>query len=216
MAVDPTSKVYYWTPMIRLSDMKYPVYLPDFLREHTNVSIGDFVWEADMREIWGYCMVHDTPAPGGDVVVEGHPVLSEEDDLWYKTWVSRDFTPEEVAENLRVAKETHRNFAYQQFTLDLIAGVTVDGEIFAVEPRELINLDTIKAFAVANPTKDVLIRKSDFSVISLPSPDAVQMVDKIMIAAGTVQQNLLAYLKTVYETPLITDIPEVPTTFLEV
>lgn len=214
MAVDPTSKVYAWTPMIRMSDMKYPVYLSDFLKEHTNVSIGSYVWEADMRDLWGYCMVHDSEIPVGDVVTEGTPKLNPEDDLWYKTWVARDFYPEEVAENLVRAKEDHRSRAYQQYTADLSAGVTVDGDTFSVEPRELINLDTIKAYAQAHSDKDILIRKTDFSTLTLPSADAVAKIDAIMVATGKVHQNLLAYVKSVYDTTVITDIPEVPTTFV--
>lgn len=214
MAVDPTSKVYAWTPMIRLSDMKYPVYLSDFLKEHTNVSIGSYVWEKDMRDLWGYCMVHESEVPVGDVVTEGKPELNEEDDLWYKTWVARDFYPEEIAENLARAKEDHRIRAYQQYTSDLTSGVTVDGQVFSVEPRELINLDTIKAYAQAHPDDNILIRTSDFGTLSLPSAEAVEKINTIMIATGKVHQNLLAYVKTVYDTEVITDIPEVPQTFV--
>lgn len=214
MAVDPTSKVYAWTPMIRMSDMKYPVYLSDFLQEHTNVGIGSYVWEADMRDLWGYCMVHDSEVPVGDVVTEGMPELNPEDDLWYKTWVARDFYPEEIAENLVRAKEDHRTRAYQQYTQDLTAGVTVAGDVFSVEPRELLNLDTIKAYAQANPDKNILIRKLDFSTLSLSSPDAIAKIDEIMVATGKVHQNLLGYVKSVYDTTVITDIPEVPHTFL--
>lgn len=214
MAVDPTSKVYAWTPMIRLSDMKYPVYLTDFLKEHTNVSIGSYVWEADMRDLWGYCMVHDSEIPTGDVVTEGMPELNEEDDLWYKTWTARDFYPEEIAGNLARAKEEHRTRAYQQYTSDLSSGVTVNGDVFTVEPRELINLDTIKAYAIDHPDEDILIRKSDFDTLSMPSADAVEKINAIMIATGKVHQNLLRYVKTVYDTEVITEIPEVPLTFV--
>lgn len=214
MAVDPTSKVYAWTPMIRMSDMRYPVYLSDFLKEHTNVSIGSYVWEADMRDLWGYCMVHDSEIPVGDVVTEGPPQLNPEDDLWYKTWVARDFYPEEIAENLSRAKDDYRARAYQQYTVDLSTGVTVDGDIFAVEPRELVNLDTIKAYAQAHPDQTILIRKADFSTLVLSAADAIAKIDAIMVATGKVHQNLLSYVKTVYDTTVITEIPEVPTTFL--
>lgn len=213
MAVDPNSKIEAWTPMIRMSDMKYPVYLRDYLEEYKNVSIGSFVWEAGMREV-GYFKVHDVEVPVGDVVLEGKPVYNEDDELWYKTWVARDFTPEEVAENLVRAKEDHRIRAYQQYTSGLSTGVTVDGDVFSVEPRELINLDTIKAYAQAHPDDNILIRKSDFGTLSLPSADAVEKINAIMIATGKVHQNLLTYVKSVYETTVITDIPEVPVTFV--
>lgn len=214
MAVDPTSKVYAWTPMIRLSDMKYPVYLSDFLKEHTNVSIGSYVWEKDMRDLWGYCMVHDSEVPVGDVVTEGKPELNEEDDLWYKTWAARDFSPEEIAENLARAKEDYRTRAYQQYTTDLQSGVTVDGDTFSVEPRELLNLELSKAFAFANSESNVLIRKADYTVLTLPSAEAVVKIDEILATTAKVHQTLLGYVKSVYDATVITDIPEVPTTFV--
>lgn len=214
MAIDPTSKIFTWTPMIRMSDMKYPVYLSDFLREHTNVSIGDFVWEYEMAGIWQYFKVYDSEAPVGDVVTEGSPVFNEEDGLWYKTWSVRDFSPEEVAENLNRAKEDHRVRAYQVFSADLLSGVTVDGDVFAVEPRELINLNCIKDYAEANLDEEIVIRKSDFSSLTLSAPEAIAKINAIMIATGKVHQNLLRYVKTVYDTTVITDIPEVPLTFL--
>lgn len=213
MAIDPTSKIFTWTPMIRMSDMKYPVYLSDFLKEHTNVSIGDFVWEYEMAEIWNYFKVYDSEVPVGDVVTEGQPELKD-DGFWYKTWTVRDFYPEEVAENLTRAKEDRRTSAYQVFSSDLASGVSVDGDMFTVEPRELVNLQISRAYAVANPDETVFVRKADFSVLSLPSSDAVVKIDAIFAAAGQVQQSLLSYIKSVYESTLITDIPEVPSTFV--
>jgi|AGFS01.1.fsa_nt_gi hypothetical protein len=213
MAIDPTSKIFTWTPMIRMSDMKYPVYLSDFLKEHTNVSIGDFVWEYEMAEIWNYFKVYDSEVPVGDVVKEGKPELHE-DGFWYKTWTVRDFSPEEVAENLARAQEDHRIRAYQVFSSDLASGVQVAGEIFSVEPRELVNLKTTRDYAVANPDETILVRKADYSILSLPSADAIEKIDAISVATGKVQQTLLTYIKSVYESTLITDIPEVPSTFV--
>lgn len=214
MAVDPNSKVYFDTPMLRISDMKYPVYLYDFLAEHTNVSIGSFVWEYAMRDDWGYYKVHDVEIPTGDVVTEGFPVLNPDDDLYYKTWIVRDFTPEEVAANLAAAKQERKNLAYQQFSTDLCNGITVDGEVYVVEPREVINLQTSRAFAVASPAQSVFIRKADFSVVQYTSSDAIAKIDQIIAATGKVQQNLLTYIKALYDTTVITDLPEVPASFL--
>lgn len=213
MSVDPTSKVYFDTPMIRLSDMKYPVYLSDFLQEQTNVSIGSFVWEYDMRDNWGYCKVHDTPKPSGDVVVEGEPEHNEEDDLWYKTWISRDFTPEEVEENLNLAKQQLRSQAYQLYSAEILSGVVVDGDTFSVEPREFVNLQMTRAYAVANPESQINIRKADYTVIQLPSEQAVVKIDEVIVEAGRINQALLSYIKALYDTEVIGDLPEVPTTF---
>lgn len=213
MAVDPNSKIEAWTPMIRMSDMKYPVYLRDYLEEYKNVSIGSFVWEAGMREV-GYFKVHDVEVPVGDVVLEGKPVYNEEDELWYKNWTARDFNEDELAGNLARAKEDHRIRAYQVFSSDLTVGIPVGADVISVEPREMINLDAIRAYATANPDETIFIRKADFTVMELSASDAIAKVDEIHVATGKVQQTLLGYVKSVYDATVITDIPEVPTTFV--
>lgn len=213
MAVDPNSKIEAWTPMIRMSDMKYPVYLRDYLDEYKNVSIGSFVWESGMREV-GYFKVHDVEVPVGDVVLEGKPVYNEEDELWYKNWTARDFNEEELANNLIRAKEDHRITAYQIFSSDLTNGIPVGGDIISVEPREMINLDAIRAYALTNPDETIFIRRADFTVMELSATAAVAKVDEILVATGKVQQTLLGYIKSVYDSTVITGIPEVPTTFV--
>lgn len=214
MAIDPTSKIFKWTPMIRMSDMKYPVYLSDFLKEHTNVSIGDFVWEYEMAGIWNYFKVYDSEVPVGDVVTEGDPVYDDAAEQWVKTWTARDFTTEEVSENLARAKEDARNQAAQVLSGNMQFGVIVGEDTFSVEPREAANLDCSRAFAIANPEVEVLLKKTDNSIISLPSAQAVEKIDAILAQAGKVNQNYLAYLKSVFDTTVITDIPEVPASFL--
>lgn len=214
MAIDPTSKIFKWTPMIRMSDMKYPVYLSDFLKEHTNVTIGDFVWEYEMAGIWNYFKVYDSETPVGDVVTEGEPAYDDVAEQWVKTWTARDFTPEEVADNLSRAKDDARNLAAQVLSGDMQSGVKVGADTFGVEPREAANLDCTRAFAVANPDADILLKKTDHSLISLPSAQAVEKIDAILAQAGKVNQNYLAYLKSVFDTTVITDIPEVPGSFV--
>lgn len=205
--------IYGWTPMIRMSDMRYPVYLTDFKNDHKNVSIGSWVFEESMYD-FEYYMVRDVEIPTGDVVEEGQPVKSDEDGKWYKTWTSRDFTAEEIAENLRQAKENAKNQALNVYSNDLMQGVTVEGSVFAVEPRELNNLETTRAFSVAFPDKTVMIRTATSEVLSMTSVEAQVKIEDILVAAGQVQQSLLAYIKSVNETTLITDVPEVPVTFL--
>lgn len=214
MAIDKTSKVYYNTPMIRMSDMKYPVYLSDFLKENTNVSIGDFVWEYDLAEIWKYFKVHDTEMPEGDVVTEGEPEYNPEDELWYKTWQSRDFTPEEIADNLATAKEVARIRSYQKYNDELSYGINVSGDVFNVETQELVNLQAVREFAIDNPETTILLRKFDYSTLDLTATEAVDKIGDIFVAVGKVQQNLVAHIKTVYESTVIADIPEVPATFI--
>ncbi len=213
MAVDPNSKVYFWTPMLRKSDNKYPVFLQDFLNEN-NVSIGDFVWEIEMRDNWGYYMVHSTPKPDGDVVTEGFPVHNEEDDLWYQTWEVRDFTDEEKSQNLIMAKQQSRMLAYQNYSNDILKGVTLEGKVYSLEPRESANLRNTLALAESDSSVTVLLRASDYSYESLSAADAIIKINLILAEGGKVYQKLMTYLKEVYDATVITDVPEVPDTFL--
>lgn len=215
MPIDPTSKVEMWTPMIRTTDMKYPVYLRDFLREYPNISAGSFVWEIDMAP-YNYYVAHEVPIPTGDVVTEGLPEYDEEEGMWYKTWDSRDFTTEEIATNLANAKDSLRITAYQLYSANILSGVVVEGETFVVEPREQVNIAGSRAYAVANPEQSILIRKGDYTSLTLPSSEAIAKLDQITVAAGKAHQKLLRYIDDLYQTAVITDLPPNPETFLEV
>ncbi|QYC52517.1 hypothetical protein [Salmonella phage SSBI34] len=214
MAVDPNSKIEAWTPMIRTSDMKYPVYLRDYLDEYKNVSIGSFVWESGMREV-GYFKVHDVDIPVGDVVTEGKPVYSEEDDLWHKTWIVRDFTEEEIAHNLVASKEEARTRAYQIFENDQSFGISLDGDMFSVEDKEINNLrGTLESALKAESGEKFLIRKVDFSVLELTPQETVEKVTKILSERGKLHQTMLAHVKSIMEAPDKESIPSTPHTFL--
>jgi hypothetical protein len=53
----------------------------------------------------GFAIVHEVEKPVGDVVSEGDPVLDEITGKWYQTWEVRDFTPDEVADNLEAERQ---------------------------------------------------------------------------------------------------------------
>lgn len=214
MAIDKTSKIYGWDKMLRISDMAYPVYLSDFLKEHTNVSIGDFVWEYEFAEIWGYYLVHETPQPEGDVIIEGPPEYNEEEGLWFKTWTARDFTEEEIAENLVRAKEEFRFQADFQYSNETSAGITLGEDTFPVDSNELALLTATRELALAKPDSTILIRKVDNTVLELSAADALDKIGDIFATLAQANQNLLNYTRSVFAATSIETIPEIPSTFL--
>lgn len=214
MAIDKTNKIYPWNQMLRISDMKYPVYFSDFLKEHTNVSIGDFVWEYEFAEIWGYFLVHDTPQPEGDVVVEGPPEYNEEEGLWFKTWVVRDFTEEEIADNLVRAKETFRSQASFQYSNETMSGIKVGDDYFPVDSNEVSLLIATRELALAKPDSQILLRKTDGTMLELSATDALDKIGDILAGLSQAYQNLLKYTLTVFAATSIESIPEIPTSFL--
>lgn len=214
MAIDKTSKIYGWDKMLRISDMAYPVYLRDFLKEHTNVSIGDFVWEYEFAEIWGYYLVHETPQPEGDVVIEGPPEYNEEEGLWFKTWTARDFTEEEIAENLVRAKEEFRSQASFQYSNETLNGITLGQDTFPVDSNELALLTATRELALAKPDSTILLRKVDGTVLELSAADALDKIGDIFATLAQANQNLLNYTRSVFAATSIETIPEIPPTFL--
>lgn len=56
--------------------------------------------ESDMRNRGHF--VEPTPRPTGDVVTQGQP--EQRDGVWCQTWIARDYTDEERAEQLKRAK----------------------------------------------------------------------------------------------------------------
>ena len=214
MPIDKTNKIYAWNKMLRISDMKYPVYFSDFLKEHTNTSIGDFVWEYEFADIWGYFLVHDTPQPEGDVVIEGFPEYNEEEGLWYQTWTVRDFTEEEIAANLVTAKNQFQSDASFIYSNEIISGIRVDGEMYRGDNQELYNLIALRELALAKPDSTILLNKADGSVVDFSAAEALDKIGDILAQAGQAQQNLLKYIRTVYAADTIESIPAIPDTFL--
>jgi hypothetical protein len=68
-------------------------------RSNPQVSMPRDLTEALLTEL-GYDVLHPTAAPQGDVIIEGTPAFNENTQQWKQTWEVRDFTPEEVEQNL--------------------------------------------------------------------------------------------------------------------
>ncbi|AKJ74514.1 hypothetical protein SP19_23 [Salmonella phage 19] len=114
--------VYAYTPLIRISDGKYPVYLSDFRIDNPNSSIGTWIYSENLVE-FGYFPVIPKEMPEGDVVTEGVPHFNDQTQEWEQTWDVRDFTEEEIAANLTSAKirERSRHKAFLAMTLILVS-----------------------------------------------------------------------------------------------
>ncbi|WDS62241.1 hypothetical protein [Pseudomonas phage D6] len=89
------------TRLIESDTGDYPVYLSE-LSSRVKTTIFPSSIDSDELIAYGYEVVHDVAVPEADVVVEGKPVLT--DGEWYRTYVARSFTEDEVASNLAQAK----------------------------------------------------------------------------------------------------------------
>lgn len=92
--------VNHSTPLILSETNEYPVYLSG-LGARFNTSFGQTVESDDLIE-FGLEVVVRVPAPQGDVVTEGAPVLK--DGEWFQTWETRKFNADELVGQLEMAK----------------------------------------------------------------------------------------------------------------
>lgn len=78
--------------------------ITDLRRANSNVSFPKEVNDRLLADFGVYPLVSVDP-PTGDVVTEGTPVFNNSTKQWEQSWVARDFTAEEVAEQLARKRE---------------------------------------------------------------------------------------------------------------
>ena len=92
--------------------------------------------------LFGYARIQAAARPSGDVVKQGKP--EERGGQWYQTWNVRDYTAEELAEQLEQAKEQKRNAldADRDAAFDAGMPYTLGGEddVVQTRPQDQINL----------------------------------------------------------------------------
>jgi hypothetical protein len=86
-------------------------------RDNPQVSFPKNIPDSVLSEYSVYSVVATWP-PEGDVVTEGTPELNN--GQWVQTWVSRDYTEEEVAQNL-INKRAKMSVSPRQARLALLA-----------------------------------------------------------------------------------------------
>lgn len=195
-----------------MSDMRYPVYLSDFKSEHTNVSTGSFVYEEGMAE-FGYYPVIDVEVPKGDVVTEGSPIKGE-DGKWYKTWESRPFTEEEIANNLLRQKEQLIHLAKSTFENENASGIQYGDHFYCIDHNCLFLYQSILSVAEnSNDDKVFDLLTYDNQVVEHLKDDAISLVRGIMTTYIESYNKLCVFIKSVNEAKNAEDLPSAPDTF---
>lgn len=212
--------VYSYTPMIRSSDGKYPVYLADFRADNPNVSIGTWIYSENLVE-FGYFPVIPVTPPTGDVVTEGAPHFNDQTQQWEQTWNSRDFTPEEIAANLESAKQSYKAEAQNILSRDLDIGIPypVDNVEYKVRVKsfDLATLLSIKSVLEADgdqssevyPFRFLDGYKSDFTHAEMKD-----LVTQVSRAQYEMMKSYWTYLDQVEQASTIATIPALPDSFL--
>ena len=210
--------VYEYTPLIRLANMAYPKYFADVRKEFTNTSFPMQMEEAEFTR-FGYAAIHDVEIPTGDVVDRGPPVLGA-DGFYYWTWTSRDFTPAELATNLRNAKDRAAYNAGDVIALDLETGIpypfdgsTYKARIKASDITMLLSINNIVSSST-NPDAVYPFRFMDGYREDFSPSEFKQMVLDITSKQYEIIQRYWNFLNLVETITLIADIPDVPETFV--
>lgn len=207
--------IYDNTPLLKLEDETYPHYFPEVRLENSNTSfpnpIRDYILEP-----FGYVPTMDTEKPEGDVVDEGQPV-QHEDGKWYKTWTSRPYNEEELAYNLEERKILNRFYAKQNFDRDILENFfyTFDGvkhRIYLTD--EEISYLLLSQKMLVGEDETVVYQFADGKFISLNFTDYNKMVSDFAKIYYDVKSNYWGYLNLVYTAQLISDVPDVPETFV--
>lgn len=214
----PLRRLYEYTPLIRTTDMTYPLFLRDFRRQYPNVTMtvnsidAYIVAEYNYLEVW----LVDAPTEG-DVITEGFPVYNESEDKWYQTWDVRPFTTEEVAANLAYAKEVVLNQASNTIAQDLAKGVVVsyDNVEYRVPSTAGDRVDWANALLMLlNKTNTDLhkVRTMD-GFVEMTAADATLFYQTSIETHFVLTNAYYQYVDSVKATTLIGDIPETPETF---
>lgn len=208
--------VYDWMPIIRLSDKKYPMYMPEVRASTTQTSfpvpIRDYMLEA-----YGYMPVYSSDIPEGDVVTEGQPELRD-DGKWYMTWNARDFTPEEAAANLAKEKEYLISQGLSLLNYDLSTGIEYEykGVVYSVDvmQEKLTILLCIKSLAKdSSPDTNFEYSFMDGTLLSLTRDDFLTMWNSVMSSVYNLNKAYWSFREVVKQSGDVESLPPLPNTF---
>lgn len=215
--MDEFTLVYDYTPLIRMTDLSWPVYFSAVRAENPNTGFPypckDYILEG-----YGYAVIFDSPIPEGDVVTEITPVQAA-DGKFYRTYSVRDFNEEEAAADLLQRKQTQAASLYNIFSQDSYNGITVtfSGKTYVFQmTADGVNwLQTIKGMAergADNATYRVNLK--DGVTPPLSKTDTISLINTAFNSWGQVLQSYLTVLEETYAATSKQTLPAVPDTFV--
>lgn len=177
------STVNRLTRLIHVATEEYPIFLSE-LSTREKGTIFPSTIDSEELSNFGYDVVEDTTIPTADYVVEGKPELKD-DYKWYRTWVTRPFTTEEVQAQLTQAKATRNleidSFAAQQFRKGF--PYTFGENVYHVQVRDgdRQNIASIRIIAkeaiAAGKELPVIFRVYENVTVNLTAEEFVELAD---------------------------------------
>lgn len=202
--------IYSNTKILRLSDMKYPMYLSNVKMDNPNTQFPASITSENLR-MFNYVEVYDTEKPTGDVVEEVFPELRE-DGNYYKVYTSRDFTEEEISSNLFYKKQEVAMIAKSVYLSNLEVGHLWGEKVLAISEENICIINNIDN---EDPESNILIKFEDDTVSSFNKEDYLLFKSEFNRKYYSIRDNFYKFLLSVWGVDNIEDIPEIPLSFTE-
>jgi len=208
--------VYDWTPVIRVSDGNYPMFMPQVRAAIPQTSfpipIRDYILEP-----FGYKPVIATSQPVGDVITESTPELRD-DGKYYQTWEVRDYTEEELASILASAKVDIKSSALNLFIQDLASGIPyqIEGEdvVVGCGDSEVVYYHTLySVIDKMQSEENIYFMFLDGTHKSLSKGDIVDLLDYTFKKIVEIKNNYWAFLVSVDMATTTEGLPDFPDSF---
>lgn len=193
----------------------YPVFLYDARREYPNIMFSDEYSNDEALVPQGYVPVYPTDQPAGDVVDYGTPE-KRDDGKYYDTWTVREYTEEELAANLALAKQSAlemldqaRYQAYNKGYEDKVGDVTNLYSLTA-ENQQLLTALRILADNETNADREFTLRTVDNRSVKAKKDEVQRVTTAVLEHCLAILEQLWELADEVVAATKIADIPTIP------
>lgn len=201
--------------LIRVRDNLWPCTIATMRSEFPGVSFPQDPSVETCRKR-GYEVVHPTPAPEGDVVVEVQPTLI--DGVWTQTWTSSDFTEEQIAQMVSDRKERLTRAIKAQGERNLNKGMEYDfGEVvehIQIRDADRVNLIGLRikaeqAIAAGTPEVKWMFRTFENNMHELDSTQMVELTDQVLVKYYQIKEPEWFWIDLVADTFSLTELERI-------
>lgn len=194
----------------------YPVTIKTLNEVILNTCLPDTPEEELLAEYKVY-VVQQVPKPEGDVITEGQPVFI--DDTWRQTWLSRPYTPEEVANILGAAKVTKLFDINKWYAEKIAIGFPYkapDNETYHVQMRDADRVNILGRYTKA---KEALVEETSTLFVfrfyenvslDLTAEQMVGMCNQSEVQAVAGYGKLWALKDQTRAATTLAELPEIP------
>lgn len=208
------------TKLIDLATGIYPMYLSQILSQRADLVFEEPPTDEIIRQ-YGFAVVHPVDRPGGDVVNEETPTLV--DDQYYQTWSAREFTQDEIADQLDKRKQELAAALLAIREADLAGGflhVVDENTIFGVQlrPEDRVNLIGLRMEAMYLVDKNIdmmnSFRSTENISYTLTPQQLLDLCNKALVAGKQIYANSWVIKDQIEQATTLAQLPVLPNTLV--